>query len=131
MTESDKLVSMEAALKPCPFCGGKANPSKQSGGSDERWGYNFTVAIECADCGTSIVRKSHQGSGGWCDDKGEARAEVIAAWNTRQSPDALKQVRVEAMRECLALVTEIATKGLGGAPTCRKAITKLIEGSGQ
>lgn len=70
-------------LKPCPFCGALPAAPRRSGGGDERNGYNFSVSISCPKCRVRISRGSHEGKGGWCDDKGEAEAAVIEAWNNR------------------------------------------------
>lgn len=70
-------------LKPCPFCGGKPDGPKRGSESDERSGYNFKILIRCTSCGATIETNSHQGPGGWCDDKGEAKEAAIAAWNLR------------------------------------------------
>lgn len=70
-------------LLPCPFCGGSANGPEQSGGSDERSGYNFRMHIGCRNCGVVIVAESHKDKQGWCDDAGQAESEAIANWNRR------------------------------------------------
>lgn len=69
-------------LSPCPSCGGAAIGPKKSSSGDERNGYNFTVTIRC-ECGFNASRPSREGRGGWCIDKGEAEAELIALWNKR------------------------------------------------
>ena len=69
-------------LLPCPFCGAQPNEPVTSGGSDERCGYNFTVSIECK-CGVVMLQNSRSDKNGWCNDKGEAKAAVIKAWNNR------------------------------------------------
>jgi Lar family restriction alleviation protein len=71
------------SLKPCPFCGTETVAVKKTGGSDERCGYNFRVHVKCSGCGAEIVRDSHQGAGGWCDDSGQAEMEAVGAWNHR------------------------------------------------
>jgi len=51
-------------LKPCPFCGGEAEPFNPFGNINGPW------YVRCSDCGGSI-RFEH------------TEAEAIAAWNTR------------------------------------------------
>lgn len=70
-------------LKPCPFCGATPEAPKTTGGGDERNGYNFRVHIACGDCGTEVIRDSNKDKQGWCNDKGEAKAAAVAAWNRR------------------------------------------------
>jgi Lar family restriction alleviation protein len=74
---------MNTPLKPCPFCGAAPKQPRKTGGGDERNGYNFRVHIACSGCGAEIIRDSHQDKQGWCDDKGQAQAAAIAAWNRR------------------------------------------------
>jgi len=69
-------------LLPCPSCGSPAIGPKKSSSGDERNGYNFTVTIRC-ECGFNASRPSREDRGGWCIDKGEAEAELIALWNKR------------------------------------------------
>jgi hypothetical protein len=71
-----------SALLTCPFCGAQPKGPDKHGGSDERCGYNFTMRVTC-ECGVTIGRRSHEGRGGWCDDTGQAMADVVAAWNRR------------------------------------------------
>lgn len=78
--EGEELMREE--LKPCPFCGGEPKAPEQKGGSDERFGYNFHMVIEC-ECGIKLSRQSKEGKGGWCADQGEARKAVTEAWNRR------------------------------------------------
>jgi hypothetical protein len=76
---------MSAELLPCAHCGTPPKPPFKTGGSDERYGYNFTMTVSC-QCGASISRKSHERAGGWCDDTGQAESAVVEAWNRRASP---------------------------------------------
>ena len=69
-------------VKACPFCGEVPRLDRHVGGSDERNGYNFVAQISCS-CGAQISRESHQDGLGWCDDKGQALAAVVEAWNRR------------------------------------------------
>ena len=57
---------MSDDLKPCPFCGGKA----------EAINYIIEGAVRCTDCGVSVARR-HDAQGDTGYD------EAIAAWNTR------------------------------------------------
>lgn len=69
-------------LKVCPLCGQKPNdPVKTT--LDERWGYNFTVAIVCPKCKLTLVRESARDENGWCCDKGQAISALVADWNQR------------------------------------------------
>lgn len=88
-------------LKPCAHCGEvPAGPAKL-GGSDERYGYNFTITIGCR-CGVSVSRKSHEDKSGWCNDTGQATLAVVEAWNRRaQDFDAMRQ-RVELLERLLS-----------------------------
>jgi hypothetical protein len=70
------------SLLPCPFCGSVVTGPNKIGGSDERSGYNFKMVV-CCPCGVSISASSHEGQGGWCDDNGQAAAQVVALWNRR------------------------------------------------
>lgn len=73
---------MREELRPCPFCGEVPKGLTKQGGSDERYGYNFSMIIECS-CGVRLSRPSKQGVNGWCCDQGEAENAVIEAWNRR------------------------------------------------
>ena len=96
-------------LLPCPFCGSKPNPISRDGGSDERNGYNFTVRISC-QCGASIRTESHRGPQGWCDDKGQAEREAIAAWNRRalKPPTSAEAKEIERLLEVLREIGDFA-----------------------
>ena len=69
-------------LKHCPLCGRTPFGPKKAGVSDERTGYNFLMIISC-ECGLNISRESRHDNSGWCNDTGQAEADVIAAWNRR------------------------------------------------
>jgi len=71
------------SLKPCPFCGAQPPEPRREGGGDEQSGYGFRVTVSCPQCCAHITRNSHRDKIGWCDDKGEAEAAVIEAWNRR------------------------------------------------
>ena len=73
---------MTEQLKSCPFCGAQPKGPQREGGGDERNGYNFSMRVSC-QCGATISKPSREGPGGWCDDNGQAKLAVIAAWNAR------------------------------------------------
>ncbi len=87
-------------LSPCPSCGGAAIGPKKSSSGDERNGYNFTVTIRC-ECGFNASRPSREGRGGWCIDKGEAEAELIALWNKRTPITKLATESVERVPQTM------------------------------
>lgn len=75
-------------LADCPFCGGTPHVRKD-GGSEERYGYNFTVEVWCK-CGGKIEIDSNKGSGGWCNEApADAKKRAITAWNRRAELRAL------------------------------------------
>ena len=76
------MTDKTGGLLPCPFCGGVPNSPQQQGGGDERCGYNFSVAVRC-QCGATIEIPSARDAGGWCNDTGQAKRNVIKAWNRR------------------------------------------------
>lgn len=105
---------MLSDLKICPFCGGKPRgPLKPPfSGGDERDGYNFVMRITCK-CGVLIEVQSHRTGSGWCDDTGQAKAEVVAKWNRRAAieadrveRDGWKLVPVKPTDEMLVAGTE-------------------------
>lgn len=57
---------MDEELKPCPFCGGKAETVYAY------YDYN-SWGIHCVDCGAYIQ----------CDPKKDTKEEAIKAWNNR------------------------------------------------
>lgn len=70
-------------LKHCPFCGADAKQPAKSAISNEYSGYNFTISIVCSQCSGRVQTNSHEQSGGWCDDTGQALEAAITGWNTR------------------------------------------------
>jgi len=64
-----------AELKPCPFCGGKANI---------RYGHdidnNITYAVVCESCGTGIFRAKAEE---WEWDAYNSPNEAAEEWNRR------------------------------------------------
>lgn len=61
-------------LKPCPFCGGKAEPMKWTHGSDEP-GVSWAVKCSAIGCG---IRSSLFG-----DEDGEGLSDATEHWNRR------------------------------------------------
>lgn len=74
---------MITTLLPCPFCGTKPTEIKKEGGSDERFGYNFHMVVQCPSCHVRQSAQSSQDKNGWCNDKGYATNMVAVLWNTR------------------------------------------------
>jgi len=102
-------MSDNKELLPCAHCGAAPVGPKQSSGGDERCGYNFTVSIECPSCGSKMTKASHQDNGGWCNDKGEAKADAIASWNRRAAqPVVLTDEQIEAL--FMPLMPELPAK---------------------
>lgn len=82
-------------LKPCPFCGAKANTNTQSG--SEVVGYVSTVTVRCSTCGAGISAIDSRDANGWANAS-DAGQKAIAAWNTRTpAPDVAELVA--ALRE--------------------------------
>ena len=66
---------MNKELKPCPFCGGKAE-LKKDGAYDQSWNYMSYACVECTNCHVTI--ESHKGD---CQDTTEQ--EAVSKWNRR------------------------------------------------
>lgn len=68
---------LNAQLKPCPFCGGKAAIINQT---ESDGGYCYeTVSVKCARCGASPYSKISDGYYGlYCSDE-----EIAEMWNKR------------------------------------------------
>ena len=123
-----------AALLPCPFCGACPSPPRKDGGSDERNGYNFQIIIRCR-CSAEVRAHSHENSGGWCDDTGQALALATSVWNKRATQPAA--VSVEALEGLVTEWRKLAktgtfTNGSGGAfrealNDCADELTALIK----
>ena len=79
-----KTNTVERPVMPCPFCGETPIGPSKSSSSDERCGYNFTATISCV-CGATISKPSRHDKGGWCNDTGQAVADVVVAWNARHN----------------------------------------------
>jgi len=72
---------MSEQLKPCPFCGGKANVHTK--GLDERFGYADMVTVKCEVCNVSFAFMDDQNPKGGYALNGTAKPKAIAAWNRR------------------------------------------------
>lgn len=68
---------LNAQLKRCPFCGGKAAIINQT---ESDGGYHYeTVSVKCASCGASPYSKISDGYYGlYCSDE-----EIAEMWNRR------------------------------------------------
>ena len=67
----------DVELKPCPFCGAVGLAFAE--GSTFRW-----LAYSCMGCGIgSETRMQTFGEGSLAEWQAEARADAVAAWNTR------------------------------------------------
>lgn len=79
-------------LKPCPFCGGKAEFGKNQRTDNSGKGFYFVQCLECHARATNI--------GGTSFDTEE---KAVKAWNSRVNDDALSLVthRLNASREHL------------------------------
>ena len=68
---------METELKPCPFCGGKAEFIDESDdwyskySVDYEW-VNLPMMVRCVECGAKIEA-----------DENDAKEDIIDQWNTR------------------------------------------------
>ena len=79
-------------LKPCPFCGGKANIEQTAYGTADLSSVRLQFAIRCKKCGASApnaygyitINLSSNGEFNvWHDDRNPA----TAAWNRRASDE--------------------------------------------
>ena len=84
-------MSKEKELKPCPFCGGKAEVNKAFHDYIRYW-------VECLLCKASAHNQMKQ----------ELKAEAITAWNTRHPDKSL----VEKLEWVLELMDEEPAKDL-------------------
>ena len=64
-------------LKPCPFCGAKAELR------NSKWANRDHYGVICTDCAV------------WFDERADHGAEAIAAWNTRAPDPRLTEVEAE------------------------------------
>jgi Lar family restriction alleviation protein len=83
MTEQEQVQ-----LLPCPFCGGDAKYEAEG-----EWQYYDVWSVECRECGASLSGNADMRVSG-----ASAKAEAIAAWNTRHRIEATAEA-LEAMRE--------------------------------
>ena len=73
-------VRVDATVRRCPFCGGKAQRHMRSG--DERNGYADSVYYRCEDCFVQRGASGITDHPGYADNSNlEERA--LAAWNQR------------------------------------------------
>lgn len=76
---------MTPPLKPCPFCGGKAEIKVVPGG----WGYRpDKVAVGCPECKIEFSKWAEDYLK--CGDQSELErptAKVVEKWNTRKGAD--------------------------------------------
>jgi Lar family restriction alleviation protein len=78
----------QVQLLPCPFCGGDAKYEAEG-----EWQYYDVWSVECQVCGASVCGNADMRVSG-----ASAKAEAIAAWNTRHTAtsEALEAMRVMA-----------------------------------
>jgi Lar family restriction alleviation protein len=76
----------QVQLLPCPFCGGEAKYEAEG-----EWQYYDAWSVECRECGASLSGNADMRVSG-----ASAKAEAIAAWNTRHTATA---EALDAMRE--------------------------------
>ena len=98
MTEQEQVQ-----LLPCPFCGGDAKYEAEG-----EWQYYDVWSVECQVCGASVCGNADMRVSG-----ASAKAEAIAAWNTRHTATA---EALEAMREAKARF--YAPCACGGVDVC-------------
>ena len=67
------LERLERALKPCPFCGGKAKIRQLDASADRQHWH-----IECEGCGVAVDHEYHKDDEGW--HKGKSGMD---SWNER------------------------------------------------
>ena len=106
MTEQEQVQ-----LLPCPFCGGDAKYEAEG-----EWQYYDAWSVECRVCGASVCGNADMRVSG-----ASAKAEAIAAWNTRHTATA------EAL-EALRQIANDAHADLKGIQDFARAAIAKIEG---
>ncbi|GEM_PF-2074086 len=113
----------EIELNPCPFCGGSAMLSRESG--DERVAYQARAWVACLPCGArGQSAYGDTSKGGYADNTGvELRA--AAGWNTRAAltpPDGYVPER-----DMLYVATLLRRRAAAASPMARNAYIKSAE----
>ena len=101
-------------LKPCPFCGGKANFSLGKAGEGEDWHY-----LECAECeamGPRVQYAAHNIA---------IKEAIASAWNTRTPTPDPATIREAALREAAELVRSTAYTSNGDNRSLEPVATGL------
>jgi HAMP domain-containing protein len=88
---TDREKALEAALLPCPFCGGDADLDYYHNENSDGGGRGKVVCVECGadQCGEDF---------GWMTDaadKAASKAQAVAAWNTRADTAEVLRLRDE------------------------------------
>jgi len=77
-------IDEKTELLPCPLDNGRAVLSVRA--DDERNAYCEHATVACTTCGCSVTRSGDTSKGGYADNS-RVKADAIAAWNRRSSPD--------------------------------------------
>lgn len=83
---------MQGDLLPCPFCGGEATLEHSQG--NENWNKSWQVKCNLCDIRSRMARGSNVWQAGSVKTEAEdaqAKAEAIAAWNTRTARPAVSE----------------------------------------
>lgn len=100
-------------LKPCPFCGGKADFGKNQRADESGKGFYFVQCLECHARATNI-----------CGTSFETEEKAVKAWNSRVNDEALSFVtrRLNASQEHLEGYREAILDAVPDIVKERKAI---------
>lgn len=104
-------MSDKQDLKPCPFCGGKADIQKEY---TDGWSY-FGVCCHTEDC------RCNSGDISYVD-----KVNAITAWNTRATPDAVEVVTVDKLALKLSSAMPLDLEG-NRREFFKKAIEKVFK----